>query len=209
MVQYVDISIQNEYHSNSDGRITYKAGMGPINPKIVNPLKIKDGQYRLEIEGEYNDSTPNTKFIRPGATWKMTNINTGDVIFSNKTIDEINEQIIPERGFSIEVNQTGDPGDQFDENNGGLAQIYDYADSDGTDWWNAIPAFTGIEYEGQSGSLIMHAYTREEEDDPNNALVQIDDGFFVPIQSARWVDSALSLPFISPAWIAEIKLAPL
>ncbi|MEM9548603.1 MAG: hypothetical protein AAGA77_21635 [Bacteroidota bacterium] len=190
------------FDTTFNGEILYKAGNSPINPKVVNPLRIKDGRYRLEIEGEFNDSTSNTKLIRPGATWKMTNLNTGDVIFSNKTIDEINEQIIPERGFSIEVNQIGDPGDQFDANNGALTQTFEYADSDGIDWWNAIPAYTGIEYVDQSGSQFLHAYTREEQDDPNDALVQIDGGLFIPILSAKWrTPMQTESPYISPAWL--------
>ena len=94
---------------------------------MVDPLGIKEGMYRLEIIGDYNDS-PSQLNIEEGARWRLTNFATGEIIASDMTIEQINEQIIPDKGFSISVNQTGEPGDEFDENNGAIAQLFEYKD---------------------------------------------------------------------------------
>lgn len=195
-----DGEVESILDGSFDGWITYKAGNGPINPKVVNPLGIKNGEYRLEIVGEYNDSLINHKVIRPGAMWDLTNITTGEIIASHKTIEEINEQVIHGEGFSISVNQVGEPGEQFDESNGAIAQVYEYADNDASNWWNAIPAFTGVEVvQGGGNSEFLFPFVDTEVDeDPTNELSKIGDGHFIPFQSAKWEEEGI--PFITPAW---------
>ena len=191
--------IESMLDGSFDGEITYKAGKSPINPKVVDPLGIKDGKYRLEIIGDYNDS-PSKLFIEDGAKWRLTNFTTGEIIASEHTIAEINEQVINEKGFSIQVNQVGHPGDGFDENNGAIAQVYEYVDNSEPNWWNAIPAFNGVEViwnEGNSDFLFPFV-DLEDDDDPNNALSTIDAGYFIPFKSARWISS--NIPYITPAW---------
>ncbi len=190
-------SILNQTH---DGVITYKSGNGPINPKVIDPLNIKNGKYRLEIVGEYNDSTANFKQIRPGARWNLTNETTQRVIASEKTIEEINEQIIYGEGFSISVNQVGDPGDGFDDDNGAIAQTFEYANINESNWWNAVPAFQGTEIviDDDNSAFLFPFVDLDDEDDPNNSLSTIDEGHFIPMKSARWQNS--DIPYITPAW---------
>jgi len=197
-----DGEIDKILEGSADTTLTYKPGNGPINAKVIDPLNIKNAEYRLEIVGEYNDVLAGNKFIEPGAKWNLTNISTGDVIVSEKTIEEINEQIIYGEGFSISVNQVGDPGDQFDDDNGALTQVYEYADANETNWWNAVPAFQGIEVENPNDEdnpfFLFPFVDLEDEDDPGNALSQIDDGYFIPMKSARWINSDFN--YLTPAW---------
>ena len=193
-----DGEIESILDGSFDGEITYKAGNSPINPQVVDPIQIQDGMFRLEIIGDYNEVPSQLKF-EEGATWKLTNIMTGDIIASEKTIDEINEQVIPEMGFSIQVNQVGEPGDEFDENNGGLAQIYEYEDANAVDWWNAIPAYSGEVSIGDGNIVNLFPFVDlEDEDDPDNALSRIDEGYFIPMKSARW--EVEETPYITPGW---------
>ena len=187
---------------SSDGILTYKAGNGPINAKVVDPLNIKNAEYRLEIVGEFNDASAINKFISPGAKWNLTNITTGEIVVSEKTIEEINEQIIYGEGFSISVNQVGDPGDMFDEDNGAITQVFEYADANETNWWNAVPGFRGIEVvnpdDEEDSQFFFPFVDLEDDDDPRSALSQIDDGHFIPLKSARWISSTAN--YLTPAW---------
>ena len=184
-----------------DGIITYKAGKGPINPKVIDPLGIEDGMYRLEIVGEYLEESSNEKFIQEGALWKLTDLNTGEEIDSYKTIEEINEQIIPDRGFSISVNQVKDPGDRDDDMNGAISQNFEYADDVLSNWWNAIPGYSGAEVEvNQTNVEYVYPFVDvEDEDDPENRLSRIGPGHFIPFKSARWLNSQTE-PYITPGW---------
>jgi len=195
-----DEEIESILESSFDGRITYKPGHGPINPKVVDPLNIKNGEYRLQIVGEYEELGQSDKFIAPGARYELTNMGTGEVIASALTIEEINEQIIEGAGFSISVNQVGEPGDRFDDNNGAISQTYEYDEGTNVEWWNAVPAFTGTEVIiDENESEFYYAFADlEDPDDPMSALTQIDDGFFVPFKSARWLNN--NTPYITPAW---------
>jgi len=185
-----------------DGVIKYKAGNGPINAKVIDPLNIKNAEYRLEIVGDYTDLDSDTKFITPGARWNLINKTTAQVIASERTIDEINEQIIYGEGFSITVNQVGEPGENFDEDNGALAQVYQYEDISTSNWWNAIPGFQGAEVVldeiGQSSAFYYPFVNVEDDDDERNALSQIGDGYFIPFKSARW--QVTEDPYITPGW---------
>ena len=196
-----DGEIESILDGSFDGQLTYKAGNGPINPAVVDPLNIKDASYRLEIVGDYNDS-PSKLFIEEGAKWNLINQTTGQVIASEKTIEEINEQIIYGEGFSVSVNQVGEPGDMFDDNNGAITQVYEYKDANKTNWWNAVPAFQGTEIvtnEEEDVSIFLFPFVDlDDEDDPTNALSTIDDGYFIPFKSARWLGS--DIPYITPAW---------
>lgn len=194
-----DGEIESILDGSFDGEITYKAGNSPINPKVVNPLGVKDGRYRLEIKGDYDDAPSQLKF-EEGAYWELTDLETGEVIASDKTIEEINEQIIHGKGFSIQVNQVGAPGDQFNEQNGAIAQVFEYEDNTGIDWWNAVPAYSGLEVEGQDGDIqYVYRFVEEEDtEDPTNELSRIDAGQFIPFRTARWTPS--DIPYITPGW---------
>ncbi len=194
-----DGEIQSILDGTFDGEITYKAGNGPINPKVVNPVRIKNGIYRLEITGDFDESVTQP-MLEEGARWKLTNLTTGEIIASEHTIEEINEQVIHEKGFSIQVNQAREPGDQFDENNGAITQVFEYVDTEESNWWNAIPAYTGIEVMLDDGNTnyLFPFVDLEDEDDPDNALSRIDDGYFIPMKSARWQSS--EIPYITPGW---------
>lgn len=198
----VDGEIEKILDGSFDGTLKYNAGNGPINPKVIDPLNIKNAEYRLEIVGEYDDSSTSNKQIKPGARWNLTNKSTGKVIASEKSIDQINEQIVYGEGFSISVNQVGEPGEEFDEDNGALAQVYEYEDIAKSNWWNAVPAFQGTEVvidEVENRSLFLFPFVNTDvEEDPRDALSQIDAGFFIPMRSTRWLNS--ETPYITPGW---------
>ncbi len=130
----------------ADG-IVYAPGAGPLEVSIYNPLEVVDGKYRLEILGEFND---NSCALEEGASWKLTNLDTGDEVFSESSIDNVLEQVVPEFGLSLNVNQfppSGshllDPSNPFytpqpTSNNGVIGTQLEYEDTGGTVWFGAI-----------------------------------------------------------------------
>jgi hypothetical protein len=190
--------------------LNYRAGNGPINPTIIDPLNIKDGAYKLEIVGEFDDTKIDPK-IESGARWVLTNKTTGQVIASEKTIEDINEQIVYGEGFSLSVNQVGEPGTLFDESNGAIAQVYSYADTEGTEWFNAVPAFSGTEVvvnEDEDLSINVFRYVNDDvAGDPDEALSTIDDGYFIPMRSTRFEDTEEAGFYLTPGWKGNLDIA--
>jgi len=195
--------------------LTYKAGNGPINPKVIDPLNIKNGKYRLEIVGDYTESNRDPRITQVlddndepiaalGARWKLTNVTTGQVIASEKSIEELNEQIVYEQGFSVSVNQVGEPGSEFEENNGARTQVYQYADvEEPVEWFNAVPAFSGTvitpdENDPETTFNVYNWASQEVSSDPDNELSQIDDGYWIPMLSTRWAPE--NQFYITPGW---------
>ena len=188
--------VDDEFGTNI---ITYDIGNAPINATIVDPLGIKDADYRLEIAGEFNDAN-NVRALEPGARWNLTNISTGQVIASEKSIDELNEQIIYGEGFSISVNQVGNPGEMFNDENGAIAQAYEYEDPNENIWFDGVPGF-GAEIvidEDEDQFVTVFSYVEEGDlEDESNELSTIDEGLFIPFRTARWSDAG---NYITPGW---------
>lgn len=184
---------------NNDGKLTYKNGAGPISVKVFNPFEILDGKYKLEVIGEFDNSLVNCK-LKPGAKWVLTEVNTGEVIASETTIEKINEQIIYKKGFSIEMAQTIQPGVEIKQTNGAIGQRFKYKD-ESKQWFNALISGSDL------GAPILPQTVFEPVEllsttDPNKSLSKMGAGFFFPFLNARYqTPPADQFPFyISPAW---------
>ncbi|MFT5724461.1 MAG: hypothetical protein ACI9JN_001580 [Bacteroidia bacterium] len=129
---------------------TYKKGRGPVNIKVVDPLKVPKGNYELVI---LEDLTGSSKYSRsegvnPFVTnWILVNQLTQDTVFSEYTIDYENEQIITSTstqnalldwGLSVTITQPSGPGNQVIGNsNGFISYQIDWEDSN-KQWLSAI-----------------------------------------------------------------------
>lgn len=193
-----------------DGRITYKKGMAPIDIKVVDPITIKDGKYRLEITGDYKFNSRDPKYLE-GARWTLLDVSTGDVIASEKSIDELNEQIIYQKGFSIAVNQVDNPGDDDVENSGFIAQAVEYKDASKANWWRPINPSRGINVDinGNSVPFFQFAQVNNENDEGGSFVNQCDN--FAPLELVTYKEDNNGLPNYSPGYqkfqnLATIKL---
>ena len=113
---------------NSDGQPSYMGGMGPVAIKVVDPLEVKDGEYTLTFDA-----------ANATANWEITD-GTGAVIAeSDTTISFYNEQIIPDLGLSVAVQQAPTPGgdDEGSYNNGVIFSEIIY-DDPSKEWWSGI-----------------------------------------------------------------------
>ena len=74
-------------------------GLGPVAIKVVDPLEVKNGEYTLTLDGANGN-----------AQWEITD-GAGTVIASaDTTISFYNEQIIPDLGLSVAMQQAPAPG---------------------------------------------------------------------------------------------------
>ncbi len=131
----LDLTEASESAILSDSKfkqITYKAGSGPLNVKVVDPLAIKPASYSFKLlTPGFTPTSINT------ASWTITNRTTGQVINSDNTIGVGAEQLTP-WGFSVTVAQSYDPGDANATNNGFIEGTMDFADP-AKRWLTGIP----------------------------------------------------------------------
>ena len=179
-----------------DGTIVYKPGRGPIAIKIYNPLEVVDGQYNLS----FKDSNQADDILDKNARWELKNIVSNKVVASARTIDQLNEQIIAEFGFSVTIGQVDDAGNAptQDKTNGAIGSEVVYTD-------NTKPWLTALQ--DDAFGLVNFNYIKtgiNEIDfnlDPKQALTKMSD-IFKPYYLCDYVyrSPASEIPTISPAW---------
>ena len=88
---------------------TYDYGKGPINVKVIDPLNLVSGYFECKFRN-YN-SMPNAGFAADTASWVIYRYASEDdptpldSVTSQRTIAFDNEQIVPEWGISVQINQ--------------------------------------------------------------------------------------------------------
>ncbi len=188
-----------------DGRILYKDGAGPIAVKVYDPLEVKDGKYTLEIIGE--NVGGELCALKNGATWRMTDLQTGAVTESEQSIDVLNEQLLPQYGFSLSIEQSSEPGDNVN-NNGLIDIVAEYEDASGSAWYGAVQDDArNMEVPSFISSAFNFLKTNPGEVDNDFDLSQsysssLQNSLFYPfyLTSGDPSDNA-NLPFfITPAW---------
>lgn len=132
--QIMNVTSEVESTILTDGAVeqtTYAPGQGPVNIKVIDPLEIPSGDYILEFDED--DAT---------ASWMVYNASTGDTLVkkSDTIIELKNEQIIPELGMSVTIEQPLAPGkDTLDDGNNGVL-FSDVLFEDNTRaWLSGIP----------------------------------------------------------------------
>lgn len=138
----LDITPETEAEILANGFMltpTYQNGRGPVNIKVVDPLRIQKGDYTLKLEKDSSSATTSGIVVN-SSKWSITNNATGEVIHSSGDISIPNEQILmydkdgngkitPEErwGFSVNWVQIGQPGDTLDPSNGFLESTIKYS----------------------------------------------------------------------------------
>ncbi len=193
------------------GEITYRPGRSPLQVKIINPLDVKDGVFELRItDGNLSDSDLDDAPVR----WELRNLTDfrEPVIFSEQTLDKLNEQIIKRYGFSITMGQTEDAGDRKDATNGAIGYEEEYLAAGAAPWFYCVndglePGF--LDFDQQVFDFI--APTRvckpdgspdPQDLDPNFPLSQMGQGYFVPYILANYCgyEGSRFSKYITPAW---------
>ncbi|MBP6235765.1 MAG: T9SS type A sorting domain-containing protein [Saprospiraceae bacterium] len=187
--------------NNFDGKVNYLTGYGPLQGKVLDPAKLQNKKYRLEITGNIN---PVTCELDNSGIWKLTNITENKVILENIPLAGAKEYIEEELGFAITVHQHREPGTRVYENNGGIGLKVEYSNPNGPKWYNAVTE-GGIIDENKINELN---YVRENLLDPDKELSRIGEGFFIPSASVKYgVDPII--PFYLTPFAIDVSNATL
>ena len=86
---------------------SYQAGRGPINVKVVDPLNVVDGYFVCKFQ-DYTTTASNA--VSDTASWVIHRYESQggaliDSVTSDLAIGKANEQIIPDWGVSVQINQ--------------------------------------------------------------------------------------------------------
>lgn len=103
----------------------YAYGSGPVNVRIVDPLKVVEADWELRVSGALRAAD---RGINPDSgRWALINTtNPGAPIYSERNLRLTNEQILEDYGISIELAQAERPGDLPEEGNGYLTSDVTY-----------------------------------------------------------------------------------
>jgi hypothetical protein len=138
---------------------TYKKGRGPVNVKVIDPLNVKNATYTLRFDSLYYKKVKaqsDTASIQT-AMWSLVD-ESGRVYRSDTTITVNNEQLFPELGLSVSIQQVFNPGPYqvgktaettpipiwgiLLDNNGLIESSISYADSS-RQWLSGVPDIDG------------------------------------------------------------------
>jgi hypothetical protein len=145
----------NVYNDNAPilFKPTYKGGNGPIEVKVIDPLAVKKGHYRLSFDTTFTWFTNfnvSGEMVEAGGDtagytttwWKMEDMDSDKVYYSDTSINYPFEQMFPELGISIKIQSIYQPGlyqvgglgkgkvfSVLAKNNGFISATMEYADS--------------------------------------------------------------------------------
>jgi hypothetical protein len=183
-----------------DGKIDYQGGRGPIDVKIYDPLRVKDGDYELRFQ---DANMNNTKLDDP-VNWVLINVTTNDTIRSEFSLGRFNEQILNKFGISVVIGQTGEAGNDSLGTCGiiGEGLYYDYQDLNKPAWYVAQPDqnVTGVN-DFILTSLGQGLYGLDPQECFSNLGAGIMNGTWYPFRMTA--DTANLTPaWIDPLWKA-------
>lgn len=205
----------------------YQPGFGPVAVKVIDPLKLPKANFELTLR----DTSPNGRKLdtlsAAGTKWMLKNLTTGEVRYSDTTIDYANEQVFADWGISVQMSQSIMPGDAeaiSDESNGYISSVIKY--NDPSDEWltgvvdeqtpyNSIPFYQASFNWIRSGGNGKPDYANGETNDFAFSKVPIDPRKnFSNIIDSRWAPYALAsrwrttsttkLPTFGPAWDGNV-----
>ncbi len=108
--------------------LTYKAGQGPIAIKVIDPLAVPAGNFELWFADSITDGDLDDAY------WKLVKLEEGDTVYADTLITVGNEQIIPQWGLSVTIEQYSYDGTYTDF----LSSSITYADPS-KKWLNGVP----------------------------------------------------------------------
>jgi hypothetical protein len=194
---FVDMSDQTRdeiLNGEFDGDILYNPGGSPIDIRVYNPLEVVDGEYELTfVDGDLGDDE-----LDVDATWELRNITdpSQPLIVSDRSIADLNEQIIARYGFTVRIGQTDDAGDLADETNGAIGSSIEYLDENKDFWFSGIP---DVNDQPQLNYVATGPDEPDQDLDPNLGLTTVG-GPFVPFQLADHRDRPAGQEYITPGW---------
>lgn len=206
---------------------TYQEGKGPLNVKVVDPLNLVSGYF--ECKFIYDDvATMGNNLINKGADTADWVINRYDKkggtllesISSDLTINNSNEQIIPEWGISVQITQDqyyhpGATGPQYARYSDPIEATIEFADSS-KPWMSFIQdndAFYNTNWIMSGDYVSTDAdcapddantnpcfYNDEIDRDPDKKYAKLLSGGIAPYSLVRYRSASFPLDFMPLAY---------
>ncbi|MCB0596724.1 MAG: hypothetical protein H6557_25540 [Lewinellaceae bacterium] len=192
----------------SIGELTYAEGRGPLNIQVFNPLDVKDGNFELK----FVDANLQDDALDQDAHWEMTLFpNDGSYrVVSEKSIAQLNEQIVRDYGFTVSIGQVSEPGAKDTKSNGYIPSEIRYRDITSEPWYGFFPEGTDlIPTVGFDDALFdytsLNAGQIDAAIDPDGGLAQYGQSPFLPYYLLDWRSRGSSVftgevQFITPVW---------
>lgn len=188
-----------------NGEITYRAGRGPIEVSVFNPLDVKDGEYELTFVDENMANNKLDNIVR----WTLKSLTdpSAPIITSQNTIDFFNEEVIKQFGFTVNIGQVKEPGVTLDKVNGIIGYEEEYTNNNAISWLRGIPDEYAPSDNPLAAAIFNYVRNRNTEPDfpldSKQAFSQIGPGYFVPYRIANWrrPNGDPDIPYITPAWM--------
>ena len=167
----IDKILENPEHRIKNPE--YENGKGPVDIKVIDPLKVEPNNYTLKFD------VPNSNNV-DSSGWVLLDSEdmTDTIAKSDRSIAVNNEQLLMDIGLSINVNQVVEPGnpDKADDN-GVINSRIVYEDSSKA--W-----LTGVSDNDASQAMNwIRSGTLEDENEPSN-----NDYFTGSGQDKEWLD---------------------
>lgn len=128
---------------------TYVAGRGPVNIKVVDPVRVVNSDWRISFTGSMKSADSTYLGMDNSSNWMIERLDesgrTVDTIYSERNIGAANEQLLAAYGLSVTVEQTTPPG--VDQTANGK-NPNGYITSDVTYQNTALPWLSGVKDEG-------------------------------------------------------------
>jgi hypothetical protein len=115
--------------------VTYKAGAGPVDIKVIDPTRLPAADFDLRLAPDNGDLDSDS------VRWVLTNLTTGEEYVARKPFSVLNEDLLLDWGISISWNQylyLDDEGEEIDHFTDLLSGDIEYADP-------TRPWFLGVE----------------------------------------------------------------
>lgn len=189
------------------GRIVYEERSAPIDVKIYNPFEVEDGEYTVEFfDTDQSDdelTEDETKFI-------VRQLETGDTLISEVSLDKTYEQLIPDWGFSVFARNRPAPGDIRTDNNGAIGSEISYIEEDAIEWFAFRQEAQTFSYFDPGQGVVNESFnllktgSAVEPDfglDPQQGFSTIINGPFYPMTLIDYREPDGDDYLITPAWM--------
>lgn len=167
-VDLTEASVNEILANGSMAHPVYQGAAGPVNVRVYDPVKVPAADFELI----FIDSAVSAKVLDPSDAWILV-MNGTDTFRAERTIALGNEQLIPELGLAINIEQTNYPGPNGSppDPNGYIESSIEYADP-GIRWLSSVP-------DGEGESILNW----------------IRAGSYVNSQASEWNDARLGSIF--------------
>ncbi len=180
-------AILNSPSSKVD-KVTYSKHGAPVGVKVIDPLKVPNGDFKLEFLDSITANDLSDGY------WRLLFKPVGesdytDTVFALKTINQNYEQIISNWGLSVLIKQAeeidsdadrfGIIGDSLIFQNPSLPWLEGIADADEMSFYNWIRSGTDDSYEHHDYDFNDY-YISADKEDPNGEFEKLINGWVAP-----------------------------